>query len=61
MTVKITNFMKMKKISKIALLSAFLMVSLTFLTGCSKVSLTGTNTGGQSGTPTDGGTPPPSN
>jgi len=52
----------MKKIAKIALLSLALVVSLTFLTGCSQVSLTGSATDapvdGGMGTPPDGGTPP---
>lgn len=48
---------------KIVLLSAVLVLPLVFLTGCSKVSLTGSTgtgapAGGEMGTPPDGGTPP---
>lgn len=52
----------MKKMKKIVLVSAFLLLPLVFLTGCSKVSLTGSTTGAPTGgdmaTPPDGGTPP---
>lgn len=54
----------MKRMKKIVLLSAVLMIPLAFLTGCSKVSLTGSTgtgapQGGEMGTPPDdGGTPP---
>jgi hypothetical protein len=51
----------MKKLKKIAVVSALFCLPLFFLTGCSKVSLTGTDTGapadGQA-RPQDGGTPP---
>jgi len=47
---------------KIVSVSAFLLLSLIFLTGCTKISLTGSVTGtppdGQMGTPPDGGIPP---
>jgi hypothetical protein len=53
----------MKKIKKTLLISTALLLPLIFLTGCSKVSLTGTtNTGapanGAMGTPPDGAIPP---
>lgn len=51
----------MKKAKKTLLISAILLLPLVFLTGCSKVSLTGSTTGtpaeGEMGTPPDGGTP----
>lgn len=53
----------MKKMKKIVFVSAVLLLPLVFLTGCSKVSLTGSTntgapTGGEMGTPPDGGTFP---
>ncbi len=53
----------MKKIKKIVVLSAVLMVPLLSLAGCTKISLTGSTANapasGQMGNPpTDGGAPP---
>ena len=50
---------------KIVMVSAIILLPLIFLTGCSKVSLTGTTgtatpAGGAMGTPPDGGGTPPS-
>jgi hypothetical protein len=51
----------MKKMKKVVLVSVFLLLPLVFLTGCSKVSLTG-STGapadGEMRTPPEGGTIP---
>jgi hypothetical protein len=51
--------MQKAKNKKFLLISLALLMSVFVLTGCSKVSLTGTTSnGGQNGAPTDGGTPP---
>ncbi len=52
----------MKKMKGVLLVSIFLLLPLVFLTGCSKISLTGSATGvpagNQMGTPPEGGIPP---
>jgi len=49
------KIMQKAKNNKFVLISLALLMSVFVLTGCSKVSLTGTTS---NGAPTDGGTPP---